>query len=175
MSDVKRPNHVLAILALPFMATLVIPTLLLFAERGFSLRLGLLPTMPVLRVMLALIAVASGLWLFYATVRLFATVGQGTLAPWDATRRLVVEGVYRHVRNPMITGVALILFGEALLTQSFALGLWALLFTVVNLIYIPLVEERGLIARFGDTYRLYRQNVPRWIPRRTPWSPPATL
>src|SRR5690606_378914 len=109
MSDTRRPNHVLAILVLPFTVTIVIPTLLLFAEHGSSLRLGLLPAAPGLRLLLALLAIAAGLWLFYATVRLFATVGQGTLAPWDETRHLVVVGIYRHVRNPMITGVALIL------------------------------------------------------------------
>ncbi len=29
-------------------------------------------------------------------------------APWDPTQRLVVRGVYRYVRNPMISGVVLI-------------------------------------------------------------------
>jgi len=37
------------------------------------------------------------------------------------------------------------------------------------MIYIPLGEEPGLAKRFGDDYHLYKQNVPRWIPRLTPW------
>jgi protein-S-isoprenylcysteine O-methyltransferase Ste14 len=36
---------------------------------------------------------------------------------------------------------------------------------ILNLIYIPLVEEPRLERRFGKDYRLYQQNVPRWIPR----------
>ena len=41
--------------------------------------------------------------------------------------------------------------------------------TVANMIYIPLREEPGLANRFGDDYLHYMQNVPRWIPRLTPW------
>ena len=58
--------------------------------------------------------IAFGFALPVWTVKLFVTVGQGTLAPWDPTSKLVVRGPYSHVRNPMITGVACILAGEAL-------------------------------------------------------------
>ena len=44
------------------------------------------------------------------------------------------------------------------------------IFFAVNATYIPLVEERGLIERFGDSYLAYKRNVPRWIPRLRPWS-----
>jgi protein-S-isoprenylcysteine O-methyltransferase Ste14 len=98
-------------------------------------------------------------------VRLFATVGESTLAPWDPTHRLVVLGPYRHVRNPMITGVISMLLGEAALLGSWPLLAWALGFFGVNAIYMPLVEEPGLVRRFGDDYVRYRQNVPRWLPR----------
>ncbi len=37
------------------------------------------------------------------------------------------------------------------------------------MVYIPLIEEPGLARRFGDDYRLYKNNVPRWLPRLTPW------
>ena len=36
-------------------------------------------------------------------------------------------------------------------------------------VYIPLVEEPGLLKRFGEEYLTYKRNVPRWIPRLTPW------
>lgn len=31
--------------------------------------------------------------------------------------------------------------------------------------------HEGLAQRFGDDYREYIRNVPRWIPRRRPWAP----
>jgi protein-S-isoprenylcysteine O-methyltransferase Ste14 len=81
----------------------------------------------------------------------------------------VVRGVYRYVRNPMITGVHLVLLGEALITASLPLFGLFLIGGVINAVYIPLVEERGLVKRFGDEYLIYKRNVPRWVPRLTPW------
>jgi protein-S-isoprenylcysteine O-methyltransferase Ste14 len=109
--------------------------------------------------------IALGLALAVWTWKLFVTQGRGTLAPWDATTRLVVSGPYRYVRNPMITGVALILAGEAVLFQSWPLAVLFVWFVVVNAIYFPLVEEPGLRRRFGAEYDAYCANVPRWVPR----------
>lgn len=113
----------------------------------------------------------AGLALLVATIRLFVAVGQGTLAPWNPTQKLVVRGIYRHVRNPMISGVFLILLGEVIVLSSLPLLGWAIFFIVVNIIYIPLVEEPGLAKRFGADYEEYRRNVPRWVPRARGWGP----
>lgn len=112
---------------------------------------------------------AAGLALAIWCMVLFRNLGHGTPAPWQPPRRLVVQGPYGHVRNPMITGVLLMLAAEALLWRSWALALWGILFFLGNALYFPLVEERGLVKRFGDDYREYASNVPRWIPRRRPW------
>lgn len=115
-----------------------------------------------------------GFLLFGASLWSFAVRGRGTLAPWDPPKNLVVEGPYRYVRNPMISGVIFILFGEALVLLSWPHTRWALLFLVVNIIYIPLLEEPMLEARFGDSYRLYRRHVWRFLPRVRPWIPGDT-
>jgi protein-S-isoprenylcysteine O-methyltransferase Ste14 len=83
-----------------------------------------------------------GLILQIWTISLFAKRGRGTLAPWEPPKRLVVEGPYRHVRNPMITGVLLILLGEALVFQSWPIAAWMVIFFIINAIYFPLVEEK---------------------------------
>jgi protein-S-isoprenylcysteine O-methyltransferase Ste14 len=107
----------------------------------------------------------------YKTISLFANVGEGTLAPWDPPRNLVARGVYRYVRNPMISGVIFILLGEAILLGSLPVLVWFLIGFAVNAIYIPLIEEKRLERRFGDEYLAYKRNVPRWIPRLRPWTP----
>lgn len=112
----------------------------------------------------------AGLGLALWTVRLFAVQGEGTPAPWDPPQKLVVAGPYRHVRNPMITSVLLMLFGEALIFQSSPIAAWLIVFFVVNGVYFPLSEEKGLERRFGEDYRRYRENVPRWLPRIKPWT-----
>jgi len=113
--------------------------------------------------------IVLGLTLMVWTNRLFTTVGHGTLAPWNPPQKLVVRGVYRHVRNPMITGVFCILLGETVFFASLPLLGWFGFFVGVNLIYIPFMEEPGLAKRFGEDYLLYQRHVSRWIPRRRPW------
>lgn len=168
-----RWRHLRAIALLPFTVTVVVP-LLLIATNPINPLWGLPFPINLLLVITAVMLIALGLWLFYATNRLFATIGQGTLAPWDETQRLVVRGIYRHVRNPMISGVFAVLLGEMLLFGSPALLIWCAIFAAVNLIYMPLVEEPGLEARFGEDYRLYKRHVPRWLPRRRGWEAPTT-
>ncbi len=112
---------------------------------------------------------AAGLALFAWCVWLFGRVGDGTLAPWDPPRRFVAVGPYRHTRNPMISGVAAMLIGEAIFLISIPLALWALTFIAVNQPYFMLSEEPRLERRYGARYRACRTAVPRWTPRRTPW------
>jgi protein-S-isoprenylcysteine O-methyltransferase Ste14 len=163
-------KHVRAVVLLPGMVLVVIPVTMICLNGTDTF--GLWQSIPSVRVLLALVGLAlfvGGLVLMVSTNRLFATVGRGTLAPWNPPQRLVVRGVYRHVRNPMMLGVCSILFGEALFTASLPLLCWFAFFLIVVMIVIPLVEEPGLVRRFGEDYVAYRQNVPRWIPRRTPW------
>jgi protein-S-isoprenylcysteine O-methyltransferase Ste14 len=156
-------RHVRAIGLLPFVVTVVVPGLLLW-QSGADLAAWPLAFLGVALTALGLVLVA---W----TVALFARVGRGTLAPWDPTSRLVVVGPYRHVRNPMISGVLAILLGEAALFASVTLLLWFAVVFAVNAVYFPLVEEPGLRRRFGLEYDAYRANVPRWLPRVRPWEP----
>lgn len=115
--------------------------------------------------------IAAGLTLILTTIMMFVTLGKGTLAPWDPPQKLVVTGIYRYVRNPMISGVGALVFGEALLLGSSALVIYALLVFAINAVYIPLSEEPGLRRRFGQPYDDYVRHVPRWLPRRTPYEP----
>jgi protein-S-isoprenylcysteine O-methyltransferase Ste14 len=126
------------------------------------------------RVALGAASVAGGFALWLWTVRLFARVGRGTLAPWDPTERLVVEGPYAHARNPMITGVVAVLLGEALIFGSVAVLVFAAGFIVVNHVFFLAYEEPSMERRFGAEYRRYKESVPRWIPRRVAWRPTAS-
>ncbi len=69
----------------------------------------------------------------------------------------------------MMSGALFVLLGEALLTASLPLLCWFTFAGVVYAFYIPLSEEPGLARRFGGDYRAYQRNVPRWVPRLTPW------
>jgi protein-S-isoprenylcysteine O-methyltransferase Ste14 len=118
---------------------------------------------------LGLCVSVAGVSLFAACLARFVSEGQGTLAPWDPPVRLVVGGPYAYVRNPMISGVILLLFAEGLVLRSVHHLGWAGLFFLINAVYIPLLEEPWLKRRFGRDYEDYRAGVPRLLPRLTPW------
>src|SRR3954464_2905583 len=104
-------RHIRSILILPFTVTILVPLLLLAPTRSFALG-GALP-MPwrLAPISAGFLFLIFGVWLLIQTIHLFAVLGRGTLAPWDPPTHLVVRGVYRHVRNPMISGVIGILLG----------------------------------------------------------------
>jgi protein-S-isoprenylcysteine O-methyltransferase Ste14 len=162
-------RHLLSIALLPFLVVVVVPWALLSdsAEARWTDH-----SLLRLQVFAGAVVFAWGFALFAWCVSLFARVGRGTLAPWDPTRHLVVVGPYRYVRNPMISGVALMLLGEAAFWDSGAVGLWAASFLAINHLYFVLSEESGLERRFGQEYRTYKAEVPRWIPRLRPWAGP---
>lgn len=162
-------RHLLSILLLPFLVVVVVPSWLLTAFAVNDSRWCNSSPISCLSQLLGGMAIVIGFVLFSWCVGLFARVGQGTLAPWDPTRNIVVVGPYRFVRNPMITGVALMLMGQALLWGSWVMAIWACTFVLINHIYFVLIEEPGLEKRFGDSYRIYKTNVPRWLPQMKSW------
>jgi protein-S-isoprenylcysteine O-methyltransferase Ste14 len=158
-------KHIRAIVLLPVMATIVVPAVLIAASGPGSMGRSAPFPLSFVAPAIGVVLIGLGLAFMVNTIALFARLGRGTLAPWDPTRQLVVRGVYRYVRNPMISGVFCVLLGEAVALKSVYLFAWFVLFVTLNLIYIPLVEEPRLERRFGADYVQYKREVPRWIPR----------
>jgi protein-S-isoprenylcysteine O-methyltransferase Ste14 len=82
-------------------------------------------------------------------------------------QRLVVEGPYGYVRNPLYDGDFCLILGAALLTRNWALVLVAALYLAQLALQLPF-EERELRERFGIPYRRYCELVPRFVPRLRP-------
>jgi len=152
-------RHLLSILLLPSMVIVVIPYWIIADNPNTAGASSWF--LQVAGVALFIAAFALFAW----CLALFARLGQGTLAPWDPTRKMVAAGPYALVRNPMISAVVLMLFGEALFFNHMALYSWALAFLVINHVYFIFSEEPGLEKRFGESYRLYKARVPRWLPK----------
>jgi protein-S-isoprenylcysteine O-methyltransferase Ste14 len=96
----------------------------------------------------------------------FVFVGKGTPAPFDPPRRLVIQGPYRWVRNPMYIGAALALAGAALFYQSLGLLGYAGLFLLITHLFVVTYEEPTLRRTFGKDYETYCGQAGRWWPRR---------
>ncbi|TPM08692.1 isoprenylcysteine carboxylmethyltransferase family protein [Mesorhizobium sp. B2-3-11] len=112
--------------------------------------------------------VAAAAVLLHAFAR-FALEGLGTPAPVAPTERLVIGGIYRHVRNPMYVAVLSIILGQALLFSSWSIAAYAAIAAAAMVTFVKLYEEPTLAGRYGAEYEAYRRNVPGWLPRITPW------
>jgi len=144
----------------------VIPALILLLFR--TTRFGINMFSPVVQIVAGSAICLIGVALVVITIRMFIIIGRGTLAPWDPPLRLVTEGIYSHVRNPMISGVLITLLGESLAVGSLGILAWAGFFFLINSAYFYFSEEKGLERRFGEEYIEYKRNVPRWLPRLKP-------
>ena len=162
-------NLIKGIIFIPGTALVFIPALILAAAAAAGQGEISLAGYRSVRFWIALVLASDGLTLAAWTGMLFKTVGEGTPSPWDPPGKLVVRGPYRLVRNPMIAGVLLLLGAETLFFGSWYLALWLCVFFGLKSAYLVRVEEPELERRFGESYRRYKDNVPRWIPRLRPW------
>lgn len=99
----------------------------------------------------------------------FALDGLGTPAPVAPPQHLVVTGLYRYVRNPMYVSVLAAICGQALLFGDWRLIVYGALFWLACHVFVTTYEEPALQRSFGAEYATFRANVPRWVPRLTPW------
>jgi protein-S-isoprenylcysteine O-methyltransferase Ste14 len=99
----------------------------------------------------------------------FALQGAGTPAPVFPTRRLVVTGLYRYVRNPMYVAVVSAILGQGLILGNVRLLVYGALVWLLFHLFVLGYEEPTLRASFGSEYKDFCAEVPRWIPRFTPW------
>jgi len=162
-------RHVFTIVVLPLAIVVLIPAWL--AQWGGAklapangLAYGLVQAIGVVLTTLGVVLLVTSLYQI-------VTRSHQALAPWDPPRHLDLRGPYRNVRNPVVSGVLFVLFGEAMMLLSVPHATWALAFLFFALVYVPLLEEPQLEARFGDEYRRYRRHVSRFLPRLRPWKP----
>ena len=140
--------------ALPWGADRLLPTRLP-VPAGLGLGAGAL-----------LAGAGAALWLYALDV--FSRRGGGTPFPLDAPRHLATTGPFRAIRNPIMAGELMVVWGEALLFASLGIIVYAALLSLLAHLAVVYVEEPELRARFGSAYNAYAARTPRWLPRRRP-------
>jgi protein-S-isoprenylcysteine O-methyltransferase Ste14 len=114
------------------------------------------------------LVLAGGAVLLHAFVA-FAWHGRGTPAPAAPTEHLVVQGAYRHVRNPMYVAVVAVVLGQVLLFAGWGLLAYLVVIGLTMAAFVQGYEEPTLREAYGPGYDEFCANVPRWLPRLTPW------
>ena len=121
----------------------------------FPAGVNLIVAIPVLTV-----GVAAAAWsaMHFLKVR-------GTPVPFNPPPKLVRTGPYRLVRNPMLSGVFLVLFGIGFAFNSISLVfVFTPLYVLVNVWELKQIEEPELVKRLGRDYVEYRAQTPMFIP-----------
>lgn len=119
---------------------------------------------PWLRIGLAALLLAKGVWIAAAGVLAFrrAATTVNPMKPQDSSA-VVRSGVYRYTRNPMYLGFLFALLGWAVWLAA----PWSLLGPLVYVLWMTrfqiIPEERALARRFGDDYLDYYRRVRRWV------------
>lgn len=91
---------------------------------------------------------------------------KGTGVPFNPPPKLVTSGPYTYVRNPMLTGVFIVLFGLGVLFKSISLVfIFTPLFILINVLELIAIEEPESEKRLGKEYVDYKKMVPMFIPR----------
>jgi len=113
---------------------------------------------------------AFPLWLIGTLIIIWCSIdiirkGRGTPAHVDPPKILIVNGLYRHVRNPIYFGALLVQLGYIVWFGSGLMMIYFLLFVLAFHILIVFIEEPILRNTFGAVYDEYVKSVPRWIPR----------
>ena len=98
----------------------------------------------------------------------FILHAKGTPIPFSPTKKLIVTGLYRIVRNPIYIAGLFLLIGEAFLFQSYGIFTYSLIMCGIFHVHV-LMEETHLKGEFGEAYEQYRRAVPRWIPHLKPY------
>jgi protein-S-isoprenylcysteine O-methyltransferase Ste14 len=120
-------------------------------------------SMPI-SALLMLIGIAITSWSVFHFLRV-----KGTPVPFNPPPRLVDSGPYRYARNPMLTGVFLLLSGIGFAIKSPSLVLiFTPLYVLVNVWELKKIEEPELIKRLGEEYLTYRERTPMFIPGISP-------
>ena len=113
---------------------------------------------------LSYISYITGLLILVLAVRLFKKQST-TVNPIkiENTSSLVTSGIFEYSRNPMYLGMALILFGLAIMFNLIGGTLFTLLFTIYITKFQIRPEEEVMERLFGEDFLKYKQNVRMWL------------
>lgn len=78
--------------------------------------------------------------------------------------QLVERGPYKFVRHPVYTAGFLLVVGWGLMAQSWAAVALVAIVAAIGTAFRINVEEKVLVAEFGEQYKSYSRRVKRFIP-----------
>ena len=110
--------------------------------------------------------------LIFSAVRQFAVEGDGTGFPYDPPKRLVTGGVYAYLSNPMQVGICIAMVWWGVVTESLAVSTSSAVALILFIVFKDVCNGSCAIGEQDPNWAIYQREVPKWIPRITPWRLP---
>jgi protein-S-isoprenylcysteine O-methyltransferase Ste14 len=126
--------------------------------------------LPIASSTTVVIGTATFLLLLAALVRTWAAAYLGSHVVHDRvlhSERIVADGPYRYVRNPLYLGTWLVALGLAILMPPGG-ALFTVAAVTALIAFLVFAEERNLTLERGESYSSYRSQVPRFFPSVSP-------
>ncbi len=164
VTGAKRKRSLLTPLFASFFFCIVLSLIIVsfYLDRFFGLPEFLPPSLEIV-ISLPFLIIGAGMWLWSAG-RFFKT--RGTPVPVNPPPRLVTDGLYAYTRNPMMTGLFMVMAGIGIFSGSVTLTfIMTPLFVIMSIVEFKLIEEPELEKRFGGEYTAYKEKTPIIIPR----------
>jgi protein-S-isoprenylcysteine O-methyltransferase Ste14 len=159
----KKVRNLLTPLGAIFFAFFITLFIFLALQLDQLLELPRLFSKPV-NIIFSLPLLFPGLFLIGWSVLHFLKV-KGTPVPFNPPPKVVADGPYAYARNPMLSGVFILLFGFGILIGSFSFTfIFTPLFIVLNVWELKAIEEPELAKRLGEEYLDYKNKTPMFIP-----------
>ena len=112
--------------------------------------------------LIGIIPLLIGIFLKLVADRVFKKIGT-TVKPYEESKDLVTDGIFRISRHPMYLGMVLILLGISILLGSVTPFIMVATFVVIMETVFIRVEEQMMEETFGLEYEEYKQKVRKWI------------
>jgi protein-S-isoprenylcysteine O-methyltransferase Ste14 len=115
-------------------------------------------------LVISILIIAPGVFYMLWSVFEFLKV-KGTPVPFNPPPVLIAKGPYKYSRNPMTSGLFLLMFGLGILLGSILLSfVFVPLYALFHYFLLKNVEEPELEMRLGESYKEYKSRVPMFFP-----------
>ena len=95
----------------------------------------------------------------------FAIEGGGTAFPYDPPKRLVTQGIYQYISNPMQVGISLAMGWWGIVIQSIWVSISAVIAVILFIVFKDVCNGSCAIGLDNPDWETYQQAVPKWWPR----------
>ena len=114
--------------------------------------------------MLSIVIFVSGLMILISAVSLFKKK-ETTVNPMNPEKAssLVVDGVFKHTRNPMYLGMSVVLLSISIQFNLIGGLLIVSFFMAYITVFQIIPEEEAMEENFGEEYLSFKRSTRRWI------------